>query len=124
MKKLKQSQLAKEVGISKGYLIMILNGQRKASPKLVEKLQSIPGVHKVVKNHPWLVPSKQRAVGSNPSRDTAKCSYSSAITNQASYLNARVAIFWFQRHVICIPEAVGIKSLPDFPLVIKRRWLC
>jgi transcriptional regulator with XRE-family HTH domain len=74
MKKLKQSQLAKELGISKSYLSMILNGQRKASPELVEKLQSVPGVHKVVTNPPWLVPSKQRVVGSNPSRD-ARFSY-------------------------------------------------
>jgi transcriptional regulator with XRE-family HTH domain len=74
MKKLKQSQLAKELGISKSYLSMILSGQRQCPPELVVKLQSIPGVHKVVKNQPWEMPSKQRVVGSNPSRDASRLS--------------------------------------------------
>ena len=74
MKRLKQSQLSKELGISKSYLSMILNGQRKAAPELVERLQSIPGVHKVVNNSLWEVPSKQRVVGSNPSRDATNLS--------------------------------------------------
>ena len=69
MKKLKQSQLSKELGISKSYLNMILSGQRKCPPELAEKLQSIPEVHKIVNNDLWGVPSKQRVVGSNPSRD-------------------------------------------------------
>ena len=69
MKRLKQSQLAKELGVSKSYLSMILSGQRKATPELVERLQSIPGVHKVVNDSLWEVPSKQRVVGSSPARD-------------------------------------------------------
>ena len=69
MKRLKQSQLSKELGISKSYLSMILSGQRKCPPELVDKLQSIPGIHKVVNNDLWEVPSKQRVVGSNPARD-------------------------------------------------------
>ena len=69
MKNLKQSQLAKELGISKSYLSMILSGQRKCPPELVGKLQSTSGVHKLVNNPLWEVPSKQRVVGSNPSRD-------------------------------------------------------
>ena len=70
MKKLKQSQLATRLGISKSYLSMILSGQRKASPELVEKLQAIPGVHNLVNNQLQEVPSKQRVEGSNPSRDS------------------------------------------------------
>jgi transcriptional regulator with XRE-family HTH domain len=62
-------QLAEEFGISKSYLSMILSGQRKPSPELIEKFQSIPEVHKVVNNHLWKVPSKQRVVGSSPARD-------------------------------------------------------
>lgn len=69
MKRLKQSNLAKELGISKSYLSMILSGQRKCPPELVEKFQSIPGVHKIVNNDLREVPSKQRVMGSNPSRD-------------------------------------------------------
>ncbi len=66
MKKLKQSQLAKELGISKSYLSMILSGQRKCPSELGEKLQSIPGVHKLVNNELWEVPSKQVVAGSSP----------------------------------------------------------
>ena len=66
MKELKQSQLAKELGISKSYLSMILGGQRKCPPELESKLQSIPGVHKLVNNQLQEVPSKQVVAGSNP----------------------------------------------------------
>jgi transcriptional regulator with XRE-family HTH domain len=72
VKGLKQSQLAKELGISKSYLSMILSGQRKCPPELVGKLQSIPEVHKVVNFQLQEVPSKQRVVGSNPSRDATQ----------------------------------------------------
>jgi len=41
MKGLKQSQLAKELGISKSYLSMLLSGQRKCPPELGEKLSSL-----------------------------------------------------------------------------------
>jgi len=48
MQKMKQNQIAQELGISKSYLSMILSGQRKPTPELLGKLQAIPGVHKVV----------------------------------------------------------------------------
>ena len=41
MQKLKQSHLAKQVGISKSYLSMILSGQRKCPPELMDKLSSL-----------------------------------------------------------------------------------
>ena len=69
MKKIKQSQLAKELGISKSYLSMILSGQRKATPELVEKLQSIPGVHKVV--NPTIVELASHARGQRFKSPTA-----------------------------------------------------
>jgi len=69
MKGLRQSQMAKELGISKSYLSMILSGQRTCPPELVSKLQSTPGVHKVVNNQAWGVPSKRWVAGSNPVRD-------------------------------------------------------
>ncbi len=69
MKKVKQSQIAKELGISKSYLSMILLGQRKCPVGLMERLQAIPGVHKSVNLQRGIVASKQRVVGSNPSRD-------------------------------------------------------
>jgi len=66
MKKLKQSQIAKELGISKSYLSMILSGQRKCPPELMGKLQSIPGVHKVVNNELWDSLYTQEVRGSSP----------------------------------------------------------
>ncbi|MFC1912644.1 helix-turn-helix domain-containing protein [Chloroflexota bacterium] len=69
MKGLKQSQLAKKLGVSKSYLSMILSGKRKCPPELGDKLQSTPGVHKVVNNYTWEVPSKQQVERSNRSRD-------------------------------------------------------
>jgi len=45
---------------------MILNGQRKANPELMEQLQSIPGVHKVVNNQLWDSLYTQGVRGSNP----------------------------------------------------------
>ena len=66
MKKTKQSQIAKELGISKSYLSMILRGQRKCPSELVEKLQSIPGVHKVVNNQLWDRSYTQEVRGSSP----------------------------------------------------------
>ena len=47
---MKQIELAQQLGISRSYLSMILSGQRKCPLELGEKLQSIPGVHKIV-NH-------------------------------------------------------------------------
>jgi predicted transcriptional regulator len=69
MKKLSQIQIAEELGISKSYLSMILLGQRKCPADLMGRLQSIPGVHKSVNLQSCIVASKQRVVGSNPSRD-------------------------------------------------------
>ena len=69
MKRLNQAQIAEELGISKSYLSMILSGQRVCPPELVGRLQSIPDVHKIVNLQSCSVPSKQRVVGSNPSRD-------------------------------------------------------
>ena len=69
MKKPKQSQLVKELGISKSYLSMILNGKRKCPPELERKLQSTPGIHKLVNNDLWGEPSKQWVVSSNLTRD-------------------------------------------------------
>ena len=69
MKRLNQAQIAKDLGISKSYLSMILLGQRKCPTNLMEQLQAIPGVHKSVNLQSCIVPSKQRVVGSNPSRD-------------------------------------------------------
>ena len=69
MKKLHQNLIDKQLGISKSYLSMVLSGQRKATPELAEKLQSIPGVHKVVNNYIQSLPSKQHVAGSNPARD-------------------------------------------------------
>ena len=66
MRRLKQSQLAKELGISESYLSMILSGQRKCPIELLAKLQSIPGVHKVVNFPLQSLPSKQVVVGSTP----------------------------------------------------------
>ena len=40
MKKLRQSQIAKKLGISKSYLSMILSGQRKCPTELVAKISS------------------------------------------------------------------------------------
>ncbi len=71
MKRLKQSQLAKELGISKSYLSMIISGERKCPPVLIEKLQSIPGIHKVVNLSLQSLPSKQRVERSNRSRDAS-----------------------------------------------------
>ena len=38
---MKQIELAKQLGISKSYLSMILSGQRKASPELAMKISSL-----------------------------------------------------------------------------------
>ncbi|HUU63665.1 MAG TPA: helix-turn-helix transcriptional regulator [Dehalococcoidia bacterium] len=37
----RQNDIAKELGISKSYLSMILSGQRKANPELVDRLRSL-----------------------------------------------------------------------------------
>jgi len=51
MKKIKQSQLANQLGISKSYLSMILSGQRRGSPELVGRLSSLE-VHKTEAVYP------------------------------------------------------------------------
>ena len=70
-KSLKQKELADSLGISKSYLSMILSGKRNCPSELAEKLQSAQGIHKIVNNDVWKVPSKQQVVGSNPSRDAS-----------------------------------------------------
>ena len=77
--KMKQIELANQLGISKSYLSMILSRQRKCPPELLGKLQSIPGVHKVVNNGVYEMPSKQVVAGSSPvsrSTDSANTSFS------------------------------------------------
>ncbi len=69
---MKQYEIAKELGISKSYFSMILLGQRKCPANLMERLQAIPSVHKTVNLQECIVPSKQRVVGSNPSRDATR----------------------------------------------------
>jgi transcriptional regulator with XRE-family HTH domain len=61
-----QAETAKQLGISKSYLSMILSGQRKCPAELVEKLQSIPGIHKVVNSQLWDMSYTQEVRGSNP----------------------------------------------------------
>jgi len=46
---MKQTELAKELGISKSYLSMILNGQRKPNPGLGRKLSSLEIVNSKAK---------------------------------------------------------------------------
>jgi len=70
MKGLKQSQMAKELGISKSYLSMILSGQRHCPPEFAEKLQSTPGVHNLVNNQLWNSPCTEEVRGSNPLSST------------------------------------------------------
>ena len=70
MKRVNQSQLAKELDISKSYLSMILGGQRKCPLELTEKLQSIPRIHRIVNNQLWLTTGSQKVVGSNPISST------------------------------------------------------
>ena len=69
MKKITRSEIAKELGISKSYLSMVLLGQRACPARLMERMQAIPGVHKSVNLQSCIEPSKQRVVSSNPSRD-------------------------------------------------------
>ena len=70
MKRLNQVEIAKELGISKSYLSMIISSKRKCPPELVEKLQSIPGMHKMVNNQLWTRTGSQKVVGSNPISST------------------------------------------------------
>jgi transcriptional regulator with XRE-family HTH domain len=69
MRSIHQNQIAQELGISKSYLSMILNGQRQPTPELVEKLQAIPGVHKVVNFQSLEASSKQWVARSSRARD-------------------------------------------------------
>lgn len=62
MKRLNQAKLAKQLGISKSYLSMILNGQRRCPDHLKDFVNS-------EQHQLQIVPSKQRVVGSNPTRD-------------------------------------------------------
>jgi len=67
MKKQKSlRQLARELEISPSYLSMILGGQRKCPPELVDNLQSIPGVHNFVNNYACNSLYTQEVRGSSP----------------------------------------------------------
>ncbi len=67
MKKQKSlRQLSRELEISPAYLSMILSGKRKCPEKLTEKLQSTPGVHKLVNNQLWNSLYTQGVIGSSP----------------------------------------------------------
>ncbi len=66
MKRLNQAKVAQDLGISKSYLSMILSGQRKCPPGLIEKLQSTPGIHKVVNKQVWGRSYTQEVRGSSP----------------------------------------------------------
>ncbi len=59
-------QIAKEMEISPSYLSMILSGQRKCPPEFIEKLQSIPDVHKIVNNQLQCLFYTQEVRGPNP----------------------------------------------------------
>jgi transcriptional regulator with XRE-family HTH domain len=67
---MKQCEIAKQIGISKSYLSMIISGQRKCPPELMEKLQSTSGIHKMVNNQLWTTTGSQKVVGSNPISST------------------------------------------------------
>jgi transcriptional regulator with XRE-family HTH domain len=66
---MRQNEIAKELGISKSYLSMILSGQRRIPEHLEKPLSEL--VHK---NQIQTVPSKQWAVGSSPARDATELS--------------------------------------------------
>jgi len=59
-------QTAKEMAISPSYLSMILSGQRKCPPEIMEKLHSTSGVHKIVNNQLQSLLHTQEVSGSNP----------------------------------------------------------
>jgi transcriptional regulator with XRE-family HTH domain len=67
-----QVEIAEQLGISKSYLSMILSGQRKCPADLLEKLQGMPGIHKVVNNQLWDVSYTQEVRGSSPLPPTIK----------------------------------------------------
>ena len=67
---MKHCEIAKELGISKSYLSMILSGQRQCPPEFVEQLQSIAGIHKLVNNQLWDRLCKQEVRDSNPLSST------------------------------------------------------
>jgi len=62
---MKQKELAKQLGISPSYLSMILKGRRKPNPSLALSLNSLG----LLGTKAIGVSSKQRVVGSNPTRD-------------------------------------------------------
>ncbi len=62
-----KAEIARELGISKSYLSMMLSGQRKIPTHLEKQLSEL--VHN---NQLQGVPSKQRVAGSNPARDASQ----------------------------------------------------
>ena len=69
---MKQVELAKQLGISKSYLSMILSGQRKCPEDLMKRLRATTGVHRTVNNQLWLRTGSQKVVGSNPISSTKR----------------------------------------------------
>jgi len=63
---MKKVEIAKQLGISKSYLSMILKGQRRLTSELAEKLQQLPGVHKIVNPAIWKMFYTQEVRGSSP----------------------------------------------------------
>ena len=63
---MKQVELAQRLGISKSYLSMILKANRRLTPELAEKLQQVPGVHRVVNFQALGLLHTQEVTGSNP----------------------------------------------------------
>jgi transcriptional regulator with XRE-family HTH domain len=99
---MKQIELAKELGISKSYLSMILSGQRKPSPELADKLQSIPGVHKVVNNYLWHSLCTEEVRGSNPLSSICKTDYESSRKSRTQLVG---------RFASCRPQGISKRMM-------------
>ena len=61
---MKKVEIARELGVSKSYLSMMLSGKRRIPEHLSDRLCEL-----CEQIQPQIQPSKQRVVGSNPSRD-------------------------------------------------------
>jgi len=83
MKRKSLRQIAKELEISPSYLSMIMKGQRKCPSELSGRLQSIPGVHKVVNNYACNSLYTQEVRGSSPLLPTI-------VDNSRNYCNLHI----------------------------------
>ncbi|MFC2034027.1 helix-turn-helix domain-containing protein [Chloroflexota bacterium] len=63
---MKQKEIARKLGISKSYLSMIISGKREIPEHLEGQISELCEQKQLQS-----VPSKQRVVGSNPSRDAS-----------------------------------------------------